>query len=71
LPGFEVLKWMRQRPDYTNTPVVIFSSSSREEDRVRARALGADEFVEKPNSGLKFGAVVELLRSKWLARSME
>jgi DNA-binding response OmpR family regulator len=63
--GFEVLRWMRSRPEYAATPVVIFSSSSKEEDKVKAREFGANEFVVKPNSGLKFGTVVEALQD-WL-----
>jgi CheY-like chemotaxis protein len=68
LHGFEVLKWMRAHPDYAATPVVIFSSSTRDEDRVKARELGANEFVEKPNSGLKFGDVVKQLQENWLGQ---
>jgi PAS domain S-box-containing protein len=64
--GFEVLKWMRERPDFAGTPVVVFSSSEREEDKVKARELGANEFVVKPNSGMAFGSVVEGLRENWL-----
>jgi hypothetical protein len=44
---------------------MLFSSSSKEEDRVKAREFGANEFVEMPNSGLKFERVVERLREKW------
>lgn len=65
MPGFEVLAWMRNHPDYARTPVVVFSSSAREDDRVKAKELGANEFVAKPSSGLKFGEVVEGLREKW------
>lgn len=64
--GFEVLRWMRNHPDYAKTPVVVFSSSTREDDRVKALELGANEFVGKPNSGLKFGEVVEGLRERWM-----
>ncbi len=64
--GFEVLGWMRQQSEYAATPVVIFSSSTKDEDRVRARDLGANEFVEKPNSGMRFGEVVLQLRERWL-----
>lgn len=64
--GFDVLRWMRQQPQYVTTPVIIFSSSSREEDKERALVLGANEFVEKPNSGLKFRNVVAELRETWL-----
>jgi PAS domain S-box-containing protein len=66
--GFGVLEWMRNNPDYKRTPVVIFSSSTREDDQVKAKRLGADEFVTKPISGLKFGEVVDRLNEKWMER---
>jgi DNA-binding response OmpR family regulator len=66
--GFRVLEWMRNHPDYARMPVVVFSSSTREDDRVKARELGADEFLAKPSSGLKFGEVVEGLMAKWMGR---
>jgi CheY-like chemotaxis protein len=50
---------MRNHPDFGRTPVVVFSSSTREDDRVKAQELGASEFVSKPSSGLRFGEVVE------------
>jgi PAS domain S-box-containing protein len=67
VPGFDVLKWMRNHPDFSATPVVVFSSSEREEDKVKATELGANDFVAKPSSGMRFGEVVEQLRQKWLA----
>ena len=48
MPGFEVLQWMRSQPRFAATPVVIFSSSPRDEDKEKARELGANEFLEKP-----------------------
>lgn len=66
VPGFEVLQWMRNHPDYGKTPVVVFSSSTREDDRVKAQELGASEFLSKPSSGLEFGKVAEVLRGKWI-----
>ena len=66
--GFQVLQWIRNNPDYARTPVVMFSSSTREDDRVRAKDLGADEFVAKPSSGLKFGEVVERLEGRWMGK---
>lgn len=64
--GFGVLEWMRNNPDYARLPVVVFSSSTRADDRIKATALGADEFLTKPSSGLQFGDVVEKLRDKWM-----
>jgi PAS domain S-box-containing protein len=69
VPGFEVLKWMRNHPDFSATPVVVFSSSSRQDDQLKARELGANEFVAKPKSGLEFGGVVDGLREKWLSQA--
>jgi CheY-like chemotaxis protein len=66
VPGFEVLKWMRNHPDFAWTPAVVFSSSTREDDRVKALELGANEFLAKPSSGMKFGEVVETLKERWL-----
>lgn len=68
VPGFEVLQWMRNHPEFTSTPVVIFSSSNREDDQAKARELNANGFVVKPSSGLAFGRVVEDLKGKWLAQ---
>lgn len=67
VPGFDVLKWMRNHPDFLATPVVVFTSSARQEDKVKAIELGANEFVAKPSSGMRFGEIVEALRQKWLA----
>ncbi len=64
--GFQVLKWLRGRPEFQALPVVIFTSSSHPADKAKAGELGADEYVEKPASGLQFLGVVEALKQKWL-----
>jgi DNA-binding response OmpR family regulator len=66
VPGFEVLKWMRNHPHFAATPVVVFSSSPREDDRIKAIELGASDFVSKPRSGVDFASVVEALTQRWL-----
>lgn len=65
LSGFEVLKWIRQQPQLQQLPIVIFSSSSRAEDRSLAKQLGASDYLEKPGSGMEFGAVAAALKRKW------
>jgi PAS domain S-box-containing protein len=67
--GFEVLAWIRNNPDYARMPVVVFSSSTRADDRLKAEQLGANEFVAKPSSGIEFGKVVEHLQGSWLGGS--
>jgi CheY-like chemotaxis protein len=65
--GFEVLKWIRMQPAYAGLPVVVFSSSERDDDQVRARLLGANEFVKKPGSSLTFPDIVLKLKERWLS----
>lgn len=65
--GFEVLKWVRDHSQYGSLPVVIFTSSQREEDRATARLLGANEFVTKPNSLDLFRTLVRDLNERWLS----
>jgi CheY-like chemotaxis protein len=50
MDGFEALQWIRQRPAYQTLPVIVLSSSGLPEDQERARALGATEYLVKPNS---------------------
>jgi CheY-like chemotaxis protein len=66
LSGFAVLEWLRRKPDFRTLPVVVFTSSSREQDKQRALELGANDYVEKPKSGLQFGTVVQRVRDRWL-----
>lgn len=62
LSGFEVLAWVRQQSAFQSLPVVVFSSSPRPEDQQKALALGANGYLQKPISGLKFAEVLEYLR---------
>jgi CheY-like chemotaxis protein len=64
--GFDVLKWIREKPEVRPTPVVMFSSSARLEDRTRASELGANEYVEKPGSPSGFSTLVDKLKEQWL-----
>src|SRR5438045_247424 len=47
--GFDVLEWIQQQPQREKMMVVVFTSSGLEEDKQRAFALGADDYVVKPN----------------------
>jgi len=64
--GFEVLKWIGARAELADLPVLIFSSSSRDEDKKKALELGAVEFWEKPNSALQFRDIAQKLAEEWL-----
>jgi CheY-like chemotaxis protein len=69
ISGFEVLRWIREHPSCSALPVIIFSSSTRDEDRVKARELGANEYWEKPATGLQYTRIVSSLLEHWLSSS--
>ncbi len=64
--GFEVLKWIRGQPAHSSLPVVVFTSSAREDDRHRAGVLGANDFVQKPVMAGGFQDVARRLSEAWL-----
>jgi CheY-like chemotaxis protein len=65
--GFEILRWIRSRPDCKELPVVVLSGSELQEDIRQAYSMGANSYLVKP---LGFEALVELvinITSVWLA----
>jgi CheY-like chemotaxis protein len=48
--GFEILVEIKATESLRSIPVIIFSSSSAPTDKTRSLSLGADKFVNKPNS---------------------
>jgi CheY-like chemotaxis protein len=66
VPGFDVLTWIREHPVHSQLPVIVFTSSDRGEDRERARLLGANEFLLKPNSLPRLREVVRRLTDQYL-----
>jgi CheY-like chemotaxis protein len=64
--GFDVLSWLKTRPDLETLAVVVLSSSSREDDIERARELGADDYRVKPADFEDLLALAQDVASKWL-----
>jgi two-component system response regulator len=63
--GFEVLREIKASESLHSIPVIIFSSSSLAADRNTSFALGAEDFVTKPNSlDLFIEAVKSTLQQK-------
>ena len=57
--GFEVLSWIRSRPESRYVPVILLSSSTQPEDIRKAYDLGANSFMAKPSS---LEGIVEMVR---------
>jgi two-component system chemotaxis response regulator CheY len=49
--GLELVSFLKNHPVYKTIPVMVISTESSEEDRKRAAALGAEEYLVKPFQG--------------------
>ncbi len=48
--GFSVCEAIRANPDWSSMKIVMLSAKSREADKEKALAIGADDFMSKPFS---------------------
>jgi CheY-like chemotaxis protein/phosphoribosyl 1,2-cyclic phosphodiesterase len=65
LSGYEVARQLGERPDFQDTPIIMFTARADEEDIVRSFESGVNDYIGKP-------AKPSLLRSRvrhWLMRS--
>jgi CheY-like chemotaxis protein len=67
LGGLDVLRRLRADPRTQGLPVVVFSSSSQEEDRLASILGGANSFVRKPVDFSAFAETVARMGVYWLA----
>ena len=66
--GLDVLKWIRQQPDFT--PIVVILSSSRQpEDIAAAYRLGANAYLVKPAEMSKLDDMARALNDFWLTQN--
>ena len=64
--GFSLLEWIRSQEHLAGLVVVVLTGSVREEDRVRARELGARDFQVKPVSFFDLVEIITLLGKRWM-----
>ena len=50
ISGYEVLKELKEQPQFAAIPVVILTASRNPLDRTRCAAFGADSFLSKPHN---------------------
>jgi CheY-like chemotaxis protein len=63
--GFEVLRHIRADATLRTLPVVVMTSSERDDDRDQALRLGATWYVCKPIDGARFRAEVQQVATLW------
>lgn len=57
--GFDVLRWIRSRAEYSGCAVVILTTSDSDSDRSRAMELGATRYYTKPRSMIEVGPMLK------------
>ena len=64
--GLEVLARVRSLPDLKTVPVVVLTTSRRQEDVQAVYAAGANTYIEKPQDFAKFVLVLQTIQRYWL-----
>lgn len=59
MDGIELIERVRANHRYDYLPFIMLTASGQEEDRQRAHAAGANDFLTKPSSSLEFMAAVQ------------
>jgi CheY-like chemotaxis protein len=68
--GFEVLKWIRQQPQFFSLPVVIYTSSVGLIDKDTARMLGATDYFVKRSGVSHIAELARSLAERWLTHAV-
>ncbi|NIP99016.1 MAG: response regulator [Nitrospinaceae bacterium] len=63
--GFEILKDIKDHPDFKKIPVIVMSTSKAEPDVVASYDLGANSYIQKPARFSDFVRLVKALNQYW------
>ena len=66
IDGLEVLQTIRNDDRTRLLPVVILTSSSEEEDKLKGYSLGANSYIRKPVDFVQFADTMLQLQRYWL-----
>ncbi|MBS3777697.1 MAG: response regulator [Candidatus Thermoplasmatota archaeon] len=66
IDGFEVMKFIRSYEPTKLVPVIVLTSSTEENDRIRIYNLGANSYIQKPVDYKTFLDVVQIISSYWI-----
>jgi CheY-like chemotaxis protein len=65
MDGFDFLRELRASEDFKLLPVVVFTSSEDESDRLRSYQLGANAYVVKPVDYEEFLQAIQAIGTFW------
>jgi CheY-like chemotaxis protein len=63
--GREVLRFIKSTPTYRRIPVIVFSSSERDEDIFTAYELGANTYISKSTVFDEFSQAMDIINRYW------
>jgi two-component system chemotaxis response regulator CheY len=63
MDGLKLVSMVRNDPNYKETPIIVITTEGATEDRERALALGANEYITKPIQTMKILDTVKKLMS--------
>ena len=63
MDGLKLVSMVRNDPNYKETPIIVITTEGATEDRERALALGANEYITKPIQTMKILETVRKLMS--------
>ena len=66
ITGFEVLTWVKTRPDLASIPIVVLTGSILGKDRAEAHQLGAVGYEIKPMDFKSLVNIVQGIGLRWL-----
>ena len=66
ISGHEVLKYLKQHQEYKAIPVIMFTSSSSEDDITKAYQNGVNSFITKPIEYSDYVGVLKRIEEFWL-----
>jgi CheY-like chemotaxis protein len=69
VPGLEVLKWLRERPEFDPTIVLVLTSSPMPEDIERAYHLRANAYLVKPAGLEKLFLMAQAIKDFWFVQN--
>lgn len=61
IDGYHLLRQVRSKPKWANTPVIVLSAKTQEQDIIKAFELGASDYVTKP---FQMGELMARIRSQ-------
>ena len=70
LNGFEVLTWIRSRPEWMCLPIIVLTTSFYGPEIKRAYDLGANSFITKPPDFSHLIASLKEVGQHWLRRAI-